>query len=120
MIYVGSTLIILWGLAHLIPTKTLIEGFANLTSDNKKIFFVEWLAEGLSQCFIGIMVLIVSYVAGTDKTGCKLVYLLSSAMLFALSILSFATKGKSSLKALRVCPFIEFLAATLIALGIFI
>jgi hypothetical protein len=37
LLYLGSKIITLWGIAHLIPTKAIVKGFGDISGDNKKI-----------------------------------------------------------------------------------
>jgi len=34
---------LVWGIAHLFPTKSVVEGFGEISDDNKKIVTMEWL-----------------------------------------------------------------------------
>ena len=43
LLYVGSVIIFLWGLGHLIPTKSIVSGFGKISGDNKKIITMEIL-----------------------------------------------------------------------------
>jgi hypothetical protein len=58
LIYVGAGIITIWGIAHIVPTKSVIDGFGQLSKDNKRIITMEWIAEGLSLCFIGLLVVL--------------------------------------------------------------
>jgi len=40
-IYVGSSLPLLWGIAHLFPTKSVVKGFGEISEDNKNIVTME-------------------------------------------------------------------------------
>lgn len=35
LLYIGSIVIILWGIAHIIPTKSVVNGFGAVSEDNK-------------------------------------------------------------------------------------
>ena len=43
LIYIGSALPIIWGLAHLFPTKSIIKGFGKISFDNRNIIAMEWI-----------------------------------------------------------------------------
>jgi len=55
-IYVGSSLPLLWGIAHLFPARSTVKGFGDISEDNKNIVTMEWLIEGIALIFIGISV----------------------------------------------------------------
>ena len=44
MLYIGSTVIILWGVAHIIPTKSIVEGFGEITKENQILITMERVA----------------------------------------------------------------------------
>jgi len=35
LLYIGSIVIILWGIAHIIPTKAIVNGFGEISGDNR-------------------------------------------------------------------------------------
>ena len=55
LLYLGSIVITLWGVSHIIPTKSVVAGFGTLSSDNYRIITMEWVAEGLTMVFIGLL-----------------------------------------------------------------
>ena len=66
LLYVGSIVITLWGIAHIIPTRSVVNGFGAISADNKRIITMEWAAEGLALCFIGVLVLFVTALGGVQ------------------------------------------------------
>jgi hypothetical protein len=60
LIYVGSSLPLLWGIAHLFPTRSIVKGFGEISEDNKNILTMEWLIEGIALIFIGISVAMIT------------------------------------------------------------
>ena len=59
LLYVGSIVILLWGISHIVPTPGVVEGFGPISQDNRLIITMEWVAEGLTLCFVGGLVLYV-------------------------------------------------------------
>ena len=55
LLYLGSIVITLWGVSHIIPAKSVVAGFGTLSSDNYRIITMEWVAEGLTMVFIGLL-----------------------------------------------------------------
>jgi hypothetical protein len=37
LLYAGSGVIFLWGVAHIVPTKSVVHGFERLTRDNRLV-----------------------------------------------------------------------------------
>ena len=56
LLYIGSAVIFLWGLGHLMPTRNVVADFGDISADNKKIITMEWVIEGLTLCFLGVLV----------------------------------------------------------------
>ena len=74
MVSIGAVVIFLWGIGHLIPTRSVVAGFGALSEDNKRIITMEWIAEGLTLCFIGLLVFMVTLYAGPQNLVSVFVY----------------------------------------------
>ena len=117
LLYIGSAVIILWGIAHIIPTKSIVNGFGQISEDNKKIITMESIAEGLTLCFIGVLVLLVTSLAGSQSQAAFIVYLACAVMLLAMAILTTATGARTSLLPYKICPAVKTIVAILFFLG---
>jgi hypothetical protein len=113
----GSLVITLWGIAHLIPTKSVVKGFGSISSDNKRIITMEWIAEGLTLCFIGLLVLLVTSFAGPQNLVSVLVYRASGWMLVVMAGLTFLTGARTSITPIKICPLVKSIVAILFFLG---
>jgi hypothetical protein len=78
-----------------------------LSPDNRRIITMEWVAEGLALCFLGILVAVSSFVIGPDRPATHLVARASTAMLFALAVLSWLTGARTAVLPMKLCPFIK-------------
>lgn len=107
MLYVGSVVIILWGIAHIGPTKSVVRGFGELSNDNRLIITMEWIAEGLTLCFIGALVLVVTVAVGTQGVASLYVFRACAIMLIALAVLSLFTGAQTSVMPMKICPFVK-------------
>ena len=117
-LYVGSAAIALWGIAHIvIPTKTIVEGFGPLSEDNRQILTMEWIAEGLTLCFIGLLVFLVTILEGAGNPVSAIVYRTSALMLVAMASLSLFTGARTSIIPMKLCPIIFTAVALLFFLG---
>ena len=116
LLYVGSVFPLVWGIAHLFPTKSVVEGFGDISLDNKRIMMMEWIIEGVSLIFIGVLVVLVTY-ADYASTISKIVYWLSFAMLNSLSAVSVFTGFKVGFLPFKLCPFIFTTSSILIIVG---
>ena len=110
-------MIILWGMGHLIPTKNIVKGFGDPSPDNRKIITMEWIAEGLSLIFLGVIVLLFNIIFGATYAGTALTARICAGMLIALAILSAFTGAKTSILPMRLCPFIKSMVAILFVIA---
>ena len=58
LMLVGGAVCIVWGGAHLVPTRKVVAGFGELSTDNRRLLAMEWIAEGLTLCFVGAFVVV--------------------------------------------------------------
>jgi hypothetical protein len=116
LIIVGAAITIIWGVAHLFPTKSVVKGFGNITADNKNIIAMEWIVEGVSLIFIGIIVLGVGFIDATSNVA-AFVYLTSAGVLIVLAIVSLLTGFKVNFLPFKLCPVLFTTSAILIVIG---
>ncbi len=116
LLYLGSLVTLFWGTAHLFPTKSVVEGFGDISLDNKSIITMEWIIEGVSLIFIGVIVASVTYVDYTSVIS-RTIYWISFVTLNTLSIISLLTGFKVRLLPFKLCPVIFTTSSVLILLG---
>jgi len=116
LLYIGSGLTVIWGIAHLFPTKSVVTGFGEVTIDNKRIIMMEWINEGLALIFIGVLVATVTFIDPSDVVSTA-VYSVSVMMLMAMAVLSLFTGFKIRFLPFKLCPFIFTASAVLISIG---
>jgi hypothetical protein len=117
LLYVGAAIITIWGVAHIVPTKSVVSGFGQISRDNKLIITMEWIAEGLTLCFIGLLVLVVTLLAGPANQVSKIVYWASAAMLVVMAILTASTGARTSVIPIKICPAVKIAVVILFVLG---
>jgi hypothetical protein len=117
LLYTGSAIIIIWGIAHLIPTKNIVRGFGAISEDNKKIIAMESIAEGITLCFLGVLVLLVSTRAGDTGQVAQTVYLACAGMLVIMAILTGLTGARTSILPYKICPAVKTVVAVLFIMG---
>ena len=118
-IYLGGLLTIIWGIAHLFPTNSVIKGFGNISVDNFRIIKMEWINESLVLIFIGLLAISVRMVNEINCNVAKTVYVLIFLMLAAMSILSLYTGFKIDFLPFKLCPLIFIISGLLILQGAF-
>ena len=107
LLYIGSAVIFLWGLGHLMPTRNVVADFGEISADNKKIITMEWIIEGLTLCFLGVLVAVTASVLGPGDTATSLVVRLAAAMLVVLAVVSAFTGARTSVVPMKLCPFVK-------------
>ena len=117
LLYIGSALIFIWGIAHIIPTKSVVKGFGEISDDNTKIITMEWAAEGMTLCFIGLLVLLVTAIAGSQNTVSTLVYQISAGMLVVMAVWTSVTGARTSIVPIKICPIVKTAVAILFIIG---
>lgn len=107
ILYIGAGIIFLWGIGHIIPTRNIVSGFGNLTPDNKRIITMEWIVEGLTLCFLGVIVAMTVFFFGADNAVAQFVFVSCAAMLFILAGVSIFTGGRTTILPMRLCPYVK-------------
>ncbi len=115
-LYAASVLTALWGIAHLMPTKSVVRGFGELSPDNEHIITMEWILEGVALILIGVLVATVTAVDSTN-TVARSVYLISAIGLLVFAVVSFFTGFRVKFLPFRLCPFIFTASSALIISG---
>jgi len=116
LLYLGAFFTLAWGVAHLFPTKSVVEGFGEISQDNQRIIAMEWIVEGVSLIFIGLLVAVVTLV-DRNSTVSRAVYWICFAELNVLSIVSLFTGFRVSFLPFKLCPLIFTGSSVLIILG---
>jgi hypothetical protein len=120
LVLIGAILTMLWGITHLFPTKNVVRDFGEISEDNKNIITMEWIIEGISLIFIGLLVLLISLLGGIGNEVVIYVNVISSIMLFSLALVSLFTGFKVKFIVFKLCPVIFTSSGLLILLGSFI
>jgi hypothetical protein len=118
LLYTGAAIITIWGIAHIVPTKNVVNGFEPISQDNKRIITMEWVAAGFAQIFIGLLVFLVTIIAGSGTEPSKIVYWASATALVALAVLGAFTGARTPILPMKLCPIIESAVAVLLVLGV--
>jgi len=118
LLYIGSVVIILWGISHIIPTKSVVAGFGSLSTDNSRIITMEWVAEGLTLIFIGLLVLATTLIIGPGSPNASLIFYSAAVMLIVMAVWSAFTGARTSILPMKACPFVKSIVAILFILAV--
>lgn len=119
LLYIGAAIPIFWGIAHLFPTKSVVAGFGDISLDNRHIITMEWIIEGIAMIFIGALVASVTMIDHQNAIS-GAVYLISSAALLVLAVVSLFTGFKISFLPFKLCPILFTTSAVLIIIASFL
>jgi len=117
LLWIGSLLPIIWGIAHFFPTRSVVAGFGSISVDNRRIITMEWIAEGVALLFIGSVVLLATIIDRTSPVSVA-VYWASVVGLNVLSVVSLFTGFRIRFLPFRLCPPIFTGSSILILLGL--
>ena len=78
---------------------------------------MEWIAEGLTLCFIGLLVLFITTLEGLQNPVSVIVYRISAVMLFIMAGLTQLTGARTSILPIKICPVVKTAVAILFFLG---
>ena len=78
---------------------------------------MEWIAEGLTLCFIGLLVLFVTILEGSQNSASLIVYRASASMLISMAGLTLFTGARTSIVPIKICPFVKTAVAALFFVG---
>jgi hypothetical protein len=116
LLYLGAALTALWGISHLVPTRGVVAGFGEISDDNRHIITMEWIVEGVSLIFIGVLVAVVTAIDPNVAVSTA-VYIVSAIGLLALALVSLFTGFRVKFLPFRLCPFILTGSAVLVLAG---
>ena len=134
LLSLGAILILSCGSIHIFLTKSIINGFNNMSEENKKVTFMEWIVEGLTLYFISILVLFITLSGLSEEFVSKVLFGASFVLLLIMTILSLMTVINLRIddltlqpnikKIIKVhfwsCPIIKFTSGFLFLLSIFL
>ena len=119
LVMIGGSLNIIWGIAHLIPTGSVVQGFGGISLDNTRIILMEWINEGLTLIFLGVLVMLVTVINDNNRKSKRIVFFSTSMMLIAMAVLSLFTEFQIDFIPYKLCPIIFFISSLLILQGAF-
>ena len=106
LLYIGSIIVFIWGIAHLVPTKNVVKGFGEISFDNKMMITMEWIAAGLTLCFVGLSVFLITYLGYAENVVSILIFRLFSILLFTISVVHMFTGFRTKILPNKLCPII--------------
>ena len=112
---VAAVLLVGWGIAHLVPTRSVVRGFGDITLDNRRIITMEWVVEGVALVSLGAVTAILA--VDPSEPLARAVGLTVFVALNALSAVSILTGAKIRFLPFRLCPVIFTGSSILVLAG---
>ncbi len=119
LLSIGAAIPVIWGVAHLVATSSVVKGFGDISQDNRRIVTMEWIMEGLLLVFIGVLVLAVTIIDRSGITS-RWIYRISFLMLNIMSGVSLFTGFRVRFVPYRLCPVLFTSSSVLIILGTYL
>ena len=116
IVYVAAALVGLWGVAHVVPTRQVVRGFAPISRDNRRVLTQEWLAEAFTMWGIAALLVIATALA-SNASVTAWVYRCSAGLLLALAILTALTGARTPVIWFRICPVVLTSSALLLLIA---
>jgi hypothetical protein len=117
LVYLGAIVITAWGVAHIAPTRAVVAGFGAMSDDNRRMILMEWVAEGMALVFIGLLVLLVTAIHGSEDAVSLTVCRISAAMLLVMAAWTALTGARTSILPMKICPAVKTAVAALFLVG---
>jgi hypothetical protein len=117
LLYLGAAILVLWGVAHIIPTRNVVASFGALSEDNRINITMEWVAEGLALAFVGLLTAMVTSVGGYTDPVTRVVVWAVAGFCILMGGWTFIVGRHSSIMPIRLCPLVLAVAAVLLVLG---
>jgi hypothetical protein len=116
LLYLAALLTVAWGVAHIFPTRNVVKGFGHISLDNQRVITMEWINEGATLIFIGVLTAAITLIDPASAIA-RSVYWLTIIMLNVLSIISLFTGFKVNFLPYRLCPIIFTGSSILLLIG---
>ena len=112
--YIAAGIVFLWGVSHIIPTKHVVAGFGDISSDNRHIITMEWVAEGLSFMFVAALIVAVTWSGKTPEAAEDLVYRVTAGFLITIGAWTAMTGARTKVIWFKMCPVVMSVASGLL------
>jgi hypothetical protein len=103
-----------WGIAHLFPTRSVVSGFGDIGTENRRVITMEWIFEGVTLIFAGALTAAVSLASDDRSTTATVAFIVIAALLTVMAVISLLTAGRNRFIAYRLCAPIFAASAILL------
>lgn len=112
--WVAAAIVFFWGVSHIIPTRNVVAGFGDISTDSRRIITMEWVAEGLSFMFVGGLVAVVTISGMANESAEDLVYRVTPAFLLTIGVWTAMTGARTGVIWFKMCPVVMAVSSALL------
>ena len=103
---VGSVVLIVWGIAHIVPVCSILRGFGEISKENRRVVSSTWIAEGITVIFVGAIMGLTSYYGNIFADFENLLTQACAGFLLGIALLDVFTKSRNPVLPMKLCPII--------------
>lgn len=112
--YVAAGVVLLWGIAHVVPTAKVVEGYRDTSHDNRLVITQEWIAEAMTMWFMAAVVVLATAAGGSHQALTNWIYRASAIMLISIAVLTALTGARTPIVFFKICVILLSLTAALL------
>jgi|SRR5664280_910559 len=98
------SVVALWGVTHVIPTRSVLAAFAPISVDNRRVVLQERLVEAVTMWGIAALVIVTTVVGGADTEVTSWVHRVVAALLVAMAVVTALTGARTPVIWFKICP----------------
>jgi len=112
--YVAAGIVFFWGVSHIIPTREVVAGFGDISTDNRHIITMEWVAEGLSFIFVAGLIAVTTLSSAVLEPAEDLIYRVTPAFLLTIGVWTAMTGARTKVVWFKMCPVVMSVSSALL------
>ncbi|HSD02442.1 MAG TPA: hypothetical protein VLB81_08740 [Gaiellales bacterium] len=112
--YLAGLMLVVWGVAHVAATRAVLSLYGELSTDNRRVWVMEWVAEGFTHVFVGLLVVVITAIEGAGESGATVVHRSCAAFELVLVGWTAATGARTPYIWYRICLVVLSVVAGLL------
>ena len=115
--YIAAGIVFFWGVSHIMPTRQVVAGFGDISTDNRHIITMEWVAEGLSFIFVAALIVAVTWSSAAAESAEDLVYRVIPGFLLTIGVWTAMTGARTGVIWFKMCPVVMTVSSILLVIA---
>jgi len=104
LVYLAALALAGWGVAHLVPTRQVVASFGELSTDNRRVLMMEWVAEGVFHIGVACVLAVAVTVGAVGETVVEAILATCAVLLVVVGALTAATGARTPVVWFKICP----------------